>query len=615
MHSHFLEYRLPDKPPFSSYDCPEDDVFGPLSLINLFVGPNNSGKSRLLRHLFIRQDLYYTASNFDNLTFRDFVKNIQGYFDSVFGSTIQQIGSINKGALDSYLDTDSRFLSPNHPVYDGISQLLQTALGSSGGIKGPVQSRNFESLHQGMKNFAEKALEQYNRIVYDANLPHRKRFYLPILRGMRPFDDQHKNIYQDRTIRDYFTEEQSGLKETHNVFTGLELYNILKAKLLGEPEDRDAVREFEHFLSANFFDSRRIALIPREGRNTVHVKIGEEKQLPLYELGDGLQNLIIITFNAFLEDEPCLFFIEEPDLCMHPGLQRALIETLSTKDQHQYFITTHSNHLLDMTLDYDDLSVFLFRKIGEGPEAKFSVTPASTRNNNVLRDLGVRNSSVFLTNATIWVEGITDRLYLRAYMKKYIEELKETDPQNKKLRKLKEDYHYSFVEYQGSNLTHWSFDPEEEDVIRIKASFICGNSFLIADGDIASKGDRVAVYKDMLGDNFEVLQCKELENLIPLEILIELIQDKFSKHGGDVSKLRYSDYSKLKGKGLGRYLDDKLKLLKKKTVFATKSGTVKSKVDFCKKAVDLMSDEDWKLTPPLKDLCEKIFTHIQQQNQ
>ena len=58
-------------------------------------------------------------------------------------------------------------------------------------------------------------------------------------------------------------------------------------------------------------------------------------------------------------------YIEEPDVYLHPGFQRILIETLlNTKgfEDFQYFFTTHSNHFLDMTLDYKEISVYKFTK-------------------------------------------------------------------------------------------------------------------------------------------------------------------------------------------------------------------------------------------------------------
>lgn len=407
------------------------------------------------------------------------------------------------------------------------------------------------------------------------------------------------------------------------VFTGLELYQTLKEKLLGEPEDRDLVKKFENFLSEKFFNSKPVTLIPKEKGDdprVVNIKIGNEQQFPIYQLGDGLQNLIICTFNIFTEKDRCLFFIEEPDMLMHPSLQRSFLEILSEFDQHQYFITSHSNHFLDMTLDFANISVFHFSKI-EAEKPSFQVKVASAQDRRILMDLGVQNSSVFLSNATIWVEGITDRLYLRAYMKKYIEELENSDDEKnkneaKKLKNFREDYHYSFVEYQGSNLTHWSFDPDEEDIEKIKSSYVCANSFLIADGDVATKGDRVDIYTKMLGEkNFLILPVKEIENLMPLEVLQKLVEKKFKKYNVNSNAIKYKGYTK-KNVQIGKYLDSLLSLEKGKTVFAEKSGTIKSKVEFCKKAIEIMEDPDfsWKLTEKLQDICHRVFKHIKENN-
>lgn len=196
-----------------------------------------------------------------------------------------------------------------------------------------------------------------------------------------------------------------------------------------------------------------------------------ERMFPIYDLGDGLQGLIILTFLAFTQSEHCLFFIEEPDLYMHPGLQRALVETLLDQPRHQYFMTTHSNHLLDMTLDYSNMSIFLFRKNISDKKVAFTVSNVSLPDTDVLRELGVRSSSVFLTNTTIWVEGITDRRYLRTYMERYLNELESSDKEKfELLRTFQEDCHYSFVEYQGAQIVHWSFDAKEDGSDSIMAN-------------------------------------------------------------------------------------------------------------------------------------------------
>jgi hypothetical protein len=114
-------------------------------------------------------------------------------------------------------------------------------------------------------------------------------------------------------------------------------------------------------------------------------------------------------------------------------------------------------------------------------------------------------------------------------------------------------YHYSFVEYQGSNLMHWTFD-EKDQSAKIKASYLCGHSFLIADGDVSDKGNRRSDYENMLGDRFHILECKEIENLIPAEVLKELVNDEFKKADQGVEKINYAKYS-TSDRGLGKYPD------------------------------------------------------------
>ena len=561
--------------------------------------------------------------------------------------------------INSTILEEQKFISSVNPLFIKLHQKLDEL---DKAIREPIWKQPGNTLldneeetllvaHK-ISDLVDECRKKIDNIPLDQTIANEKRYYIPILRGMRPLDkkDQHINLYKDRTLKDYFQTPNPPLpdKEKMIIFTGLELYQTLKEKLLGEPKDRDLVKDFENFLSTKFFNSKPVTLIPKEKGDdprVVHIKIGNDKQRPIYELGDGLQNLIICTFNIFTEKDRCLFFIEEPDMLMHPSLQRSFLEILSDFDQHQYFITSHSNHFLDMTLDFANISVFHFSKIEdenkiEAEKPSFKVKVASAQDRRILMDLGVQNSSVFLSNSTIWVEGITDRLYLRAYMKKYIQEL-EDNAEKTVLNNFREDYHYSFVEYQGSNLTHWSFDPDEEDIEKIKSSYVCANSFLIADGDVATKGDRKRIYEEMLGEKkFYSLEVKEIENLMPLEVLQKLVEANFKKYGGDINLIKYEDYAEQGIKvGLGEYLEKFLlskpskppKKSKKSQsnmeksenefneliiVYKADSGTIKSKINFCEKAIKVMEDPNfsWKLTDKLEELCKAIFEHIKSQN-
>lgn len=593
---------LPQSNPFDSYQIEDkEDILSNINLINIFVGANNSGKSRLLRELFssdkygirIKPSKDFDASNFHEA---------QIQFNHIMPDFIDAIGDINSNHFDEYMEKIKKFInigelqhSPTSLFHNKLQQLESEnnrhfSRKRSGGAEIDVAQKIGELNHLG-KIMLQKFTQDLKETAF--NKPH--RIYLPMLRGLRTLDNERSDLYYHRTKEDYF-EEFTEINKV--IFTGLTLYQELKTKLLGEPEDRAQIRKFEEYLSKNFFSSNEVALIPREDDNIVHVKIGDEPQLPIHQLGDGIQNLIILTYKIFVQPERALFFIEEPDLSMHPGIQRKFIEILLEFNQHQYFITTHSNHILDMTLDYDLLSVFLFSKKTNGKDVRFQVNAASSGDFNILSELGVKNSSVFLTNSTVWVEGITDRLYLREYFNKYLE--------NKDV-KFFEDVHFSFVEYQGSNLVHWSF--EDDATPRIKAHYLCARSFLIADGDVSDKGNRAEEYQEMLGDRFHILSAKEIENFIPEELLKAVVKDDFESRGVGFDSIKYQKYSKSQT-GLGSYLDHLLK----EDHFAAKSGTVKNKIRFCEKVIDAMKKTEWQLPAELEELCGKIYGFIESQN-
>ena len=349
--------------------------------------------------------------------------------------------------------------------------------------------------------------------------------YIPTLRGLRTFGklmgstagapQEKEDIFSQRSRTDYFPKglktSDGGLpnyrKEKPSIFSGLTLYADVKRLLLGNKAQRQAIRNFESFLSRNFFDSQDVTIIPKEGDDVLSVKIGKFAEKPIQLLGDGIQALIILTFPLFSNLEGRLFFIEEPEIYLHPGMQRVFLDVLSKEfPQHQFFLTTHSNHFLELTNDYSEVSVFsMRRKAGqvEGDEVEpvFEIQNVSNDSFHPLEILGVRNASVFLSNCAIWVEGITDRKYLRHYLELY---QKSRQNREEKFRWMRLDFEYSIIEYSGSNITHWSFldSPENQDTIDFKR--ISNNVFLIADKDdpVGKKKERSQSLRYALGDNF-----------------------------------------------------------------------------------------------------------------
>jgi len=306
--------------------------------------------------------------------------------------------------------------------------------------------------------------------------------------------------------------------------------------------------------------------------------------------------MIGLTFAAFTAEASTLFLVEEPEQHLHPGMQRRVLELYARAPRlarHQYFITTHSNHLLDMAIDDPTWSTFVFRREAEVT----SIAQMAGGTKLVLHELGARASSVFLTNASIWVEGVTDRLYLRAYLRKYFASTEERS-------QIREDTHYSFIEYGGANITHFDFGEGDEFAAGIRVAAVCSASFVVADGDIEKRAKRLAVLRKSLGDRLFVLKCKEVENLLPANI----VQAVVVRRGLDptqASKISEADYQQPEV-GLGKYLDDALG----GDSFAAPSGTVKQKVAFCDDAVREMNETEWNLTLQARQLCDALVSFV-----
>ena len=185
-------------------------------------------------------------------------------------------------------------------------------------------------------------------------------------------------------------------------------------------------------------------------------------------------------YKIFLADENSIIFIDEPELNLHPGYQRLFLEQITsnpvlTKKKLTYVIVTHSNHFLDLTLEKDNISIYSFNSVGNGDNQKFVVKNVNAGDNEMLRALGVNNSSVFLANCSIWVKGISDRNFIKALLMAYCKD-------DEKRVYPREDIDFAFFEYAGSNLTHYSFKKstsEYEEAKKLINSYALNNRILL----------------------------------------------------------------------------------------------------------------------------------------
>ena len=131
----------------------------------------------------------------------------------------------------------------------------------------------------------------------------------------------------------------------------------------------------------------------------------DNKTLPLESLGTGVHEVVILAAAATLLENTILC-VEEPELHLHPLLQKKLVKYLADSTNNQYFFTTHSAHLLD-AVESEIFHVTQF----DGSSSVIAIASTKERS-SICNDLGYKASDILQANCVIWVEGPSDRIYL-----------------------------------------------------------------------------------------------------------------------------------------------------------------------------------------------------------